>query len=162
MRRYKSAYGNTSSGTFKMLSSGEAMNCPSNATAAPPHTANTMAVCTARLTALSSRQPMAFAMTTFAPSAMPMKRLTMRPMIGPFAPTAATATVRASPVKLPTMATSEAWKSCSKIAVAATGRAKSGSLFQMEPCSMSISCFLTVVPMISLISFCFPLDRAPV
>ena len=94
--------------------------------------------------------------------AMPMKRLTMRPMIGPFAPTAATATVRASPVKLPTMATSEAWKSCSKIAVAATGRAKSGSLFQMEPCSMSISCFLTVVPMISLISFCFPLNRAPV
>ncbi len=52
----------------------------------------------------------------------------MRPMIGPFAPTAATATVRASPVKLPTMATSEAWKSCSKIAVAATGRAKERQL----------------------------------
>ncbi len=41
------------------------------------------------------------------------------------------------PVKFPTTAISEALKSCSKMAVAATGRANSGSLFQMEPCNIS-------------------------
>ena len=49
------------------------------------------------------------------------------------APTAATASVRAAPVKLPTTATSEALNSCSKMAVAATGKANCGSLFQMGP-----------------------------
>ena len=98
-------------GTFahgRVLKSGAAMSWPSRETIAPPSAEKTIAVCTARSTALSSPQPMAVAMTTFAPSAIPMKRLTMRPMMGPFAPTAATATVHASPEKLPTMATSEA------------------------------------------------------
>lgn len=61
--------------------------------------------------------------------------------MGLLAPTAATAAVRSAPVKLPTTATSEALNSCSKIAVAATGRANRGSLFQMRPWSIS-SCFL--------------------
>ena len=162
MSRYKTALPSTLSGVWMSSRIGRAVTNPTSIITKPLMSAISIAVCTEAWTFSLSRWPMYVAMTTFAPSAMPMKRLTMRPMIGPFAPTAATATVRASPVKLPTMATSEAWKSCSKIAVAATGRAKSGSLFQMEPCSMSISCFLTVVPMISLISFCFPLDRAPV
>ena len=50
---------------------------------------------------------------------------------------AATAAVLASPVKFPTIATSEALKSCSSMAVAATGRAKRGILLRMGPCSMS-------------------------
>ena len=79
-------------------------------------------------------------MTTFAPSAMPINRLTIRLMIGLFAPTAATAAVFSAPVKLPTTATSEALKSCSRIAVAATGSANWGSLFQMEPFSISSFC----------------------
>ena len=53
------------------------------------------------------------------------------------APGLATAAVLASPVKLPTTAMSKALKSCSKMAVAATGRAKRGILLQMGPCSMS-------------------------
>lgn len=81
---------------------------------------------------------MAFAMITFAPSATPMKRFSISPMTGLFAPTAATAIVLLSPVKLPTTARSEALKSCSSMAVAATGSAKSGSLFQIEPFSISI------------------------
>ena len=86
---------------------------------------------------------MAWAMTTLVPKAMPMKRFTIRPMMGLLAPTAATAAVRSAPVKLPTTATSEALKSCSSIAVAATGRANRGSLSQIEPCSISNCRFCT-------------------
>ena len=96
---------------------------------------------TAFFTVFLSPCPMACAMTTFAPSAIPTKRFTSRLMIGLFAPTAATAAVRCAPVKLPTIAMSEALKSCSRIAVAATGRANSGILFQMAPWSMSSSRF---------------------
>ena len=71
------------------------------------------------------------------PRAMPMNRLTMRLIMGLLAPTAATAAVRAAPVKFPTTATSEALKSCSSMAVAATGRANRGSLVQMGPWSIS-------------------------
>ena len=73
-----------------------------------------------------------------------MKRFTRSPMRELLAPTAATAAVLASPVKLPTTAMSEALKSCSRMAVAATGRAKRGILLQMGPCSMSSCCFAWV------------------
>ena len=53
------------------------------------------------------------------------------------APTAATAMVLSAPVKLPTTAMSEALNSCSRMAVAATGRANCGSLLQIGPWSMS-------------------------
>lgn len=81
---------------------------------------------------------MAFAITTFAPSEMPIRKFTMSPITGPFAPTAATAAVLLSPAKLPTTARSDALNNCSSIAVAATGSANSGSLFQIEPLSISI------------------------
>lgn len=74
---------------------------------------------------------------TFAPSAMPMNRLTIRLMIELFVPTAATATVRSSPVKLPMTAMSAALNSWLKIAVAATGTAKRGILSQSVPRSIS-------------------------
>ena len=51
-------------------------------------------------------------------------------MIGPFAPTAANAPL---PAKLPTTATSAALNNCCKILLAANGKAKSMSLFQIEP-----------------------------
>lgn len=81
---------------------------------------------------------MAFAITTFAPSEMPIRKFTISPITGPFAPTAATAAVLLSPAKLPTTARSDALKSCSSIAVAATGSANSGSLLQIGPFSISI------------------------
>lgn len=62
-------------------------------------------------------------------------------MIALFVLTAATDTVRRAPVKLPTTAISAALNSCPKIAVAATGRANCGILFQIDPCSIS-SCLL--------------------
>ena len=74
--------------------------------------------------------------------------------MGLLAPTAATATVRISPVKLPTMATSEALNSCSRMPVAATGNAYRMSLFQMEPCSISILRFF-VCPLIVSPRFLF-------
>lgn len=100
-----------------------AMNWPKIATITPPMSAVTMEVCTARCTVSRSPRPMALAMTTFAPSAMPMNRFKSRPMTGLFAPTAATAAVRISPVKLPTTAMSAALNSCPRMPVAATGRA---------------------------------------
>ena len=66
---------------------------------------------------------------------------------GAVAPNAATATVFPAPVKLPATAMSEALNSCSRMAVAATGSANSGSLFQMEPCSISSCRFVVSVCM---------------
>lgn len=103
----------------------------------PPSTATTMEVCTAWCTIVSFFSPMACAIVTFAPSAMPMNRLTIRLMIELFVPTAATATVRSSPVKLPMTAMSAALNSWLKIAVAATGTAKRGILSQSVPWSIS-------------------------
>ena len=103
----------------------------------PPRNATTIEVWTAFFTAAQSSRPMALAMTTFAPKAIPTNRLTIRAIIELFAPTAATAPVFPAPVKLPTTAISDALNSCSRMAVAATGNANSGSLFQMEPCSIS-------------------------
>ena len=87
---------------------------------------------------------MAFAITTFAPRAIPTNRLTISPITALFALTAATATVLSVDAKLPTTAISEALKSCSKTAVAATGSAKRGSLFQIEPFSISILLLLVL------------------
>ena len=60
--------------------------------------------------------------------------------------------VLADPAKLPTIAISDALNSCSKIAVAATGRAYIGILFHSEPCSISIC---AVLGMISLTFYFF-------
>lgn len=79
-------------------------------------------------------------MTTLTPSAIPIKRFKIKPMIGLFAPTAATHAVRFAPVKFPTMAISDALNNCSRIPVAATGSAYCGSLFHMEPYNISIFC----------------------
>ena len=59
-------------------------------------------------------------------------------MMGLVAPMAATAIVLTSPAKLPTIAMSDALKSCSSTPVAATGRAYRIILFQTGPLSISI------------------------
>ena len=135
--RYNSASGNTSSGTFSMPRRGAAAASPRNATKIPPNIATRTDVCSVFLTVSRSFLPMAFAITTFVSSAIPINRFTIRLIMGLFAPTAATDTVFASPVKFPTTATSEALKSCSKIAVAATGSANRGILFHIGPCIIS-------------------------
>ena len=101
-------------------------------------TAIIMEVCTALWIVRLLFFPTAFAITTLTPSAIPIKKLRSKPTIGLFAPTAATARVLAFPVKFPTTATSEALKSCSRMPVAATGRAYFISLSQIEPCIISI------------------------
>ena len=58
-------------------------------------------------------------------------------MSGLFAPTAATEAVLWEPVKLPTIAISEALNNCSNIPVAATGSAYCGILFQILPFNIS-------------------------
>ena len=107
------------------------------ATMTPPTTAMTMEVWTAFWTPSRSSLPMALAMTTVVPKAMPMNKPNIRLMMGPLAPTAATAAVRLPLAKLPTTATSDALNSCPNTAVAATGRANRRILSQMEPWSMS-------------------------
>ena len=136
--KYITARGRTSSGTLRELSILPTKNSAITATIVPPTSANIIEVCTARWTDSLLFLPMAFAITTFAPSEMPIRKFTISPITGPFAPTAATAAVLLSPAKLPTTARSDALKSCSSIAVAATGSANSGSLFQIEPLSISI------------------------
>jgi len=108
-------------------------NSPIIVTNIPPITDIIIEVCTAFRIVSSFCCPIAFAITTFAPNAIPIKKLSIRPIIGAFAPTAATATTLAPRAKLPTMAISEALKICSKIPVAATGRAYCISLFQIGP-----------------------------
>lgn len=116
-------------------------------TATPSSSAVRTEVCVARRTVSRSPRPMALAITTLTPSEMPTNRLTNRPIIALLVPTAATATLRSSPVKLPTTATSEALNSCESTAVAATGSANCGRRFQIGPCSISISFFLLTVSM---------------
>lgn len=147
MRRYSSAYGKTSSGVRSSFSSSGASTSPRRVTATPSSSAVRIEVCVARRTVSRSPRPMALAMTTLTPSEIPTNRLTNRPMIALFVPTAATDTLRSSPVKLPTIATSEALNSWDSTAVTATGSAKRGSLFQIEPFNMSISLFLLTVSM---------------
>ena len=91
---------------------------PKMVTIIPPITDIITDVCTALCIESSSFLPIALAITTFAPRAIPMKKFKRSPTIGLFAPTAATETVLAFPVKLPTIAISEALKSCSNIPVA--------------------------------------------
>ena len=139
--KYNSASSSTSSGTFSTVSNGSAISSPIIATNTPPITDTTIEVCTAFCTVCLSSRPMAFAITTFAPSAMPINKFSIRPIIGLFAPTAATATVLSVCAKFPTIAISDALKSCSSIPVAAIGRAKTGSLFHILPLSISSFCF---------------------
>lgn len=73
-----------------------------------------------------------------------------------------TEAVRASPVKLPTTATSEALESYSSMAGAATGRANRGILSQMEPCSMSSGRAPMVREMdTTMVNFTSPAARRP-
>ena len=115
-----------------------ATSSPITVTTMPLSTATIKAVCTAFLTDRMSFLPIALAITTLAPSAIPINKFRISPISGLFAPTAATATVLSPLEKLPTMAISDALNSCSRIAVAATGSAKRGSLSQSDPCSISI------------------------
>ena len=123
IRRYKSASGITSFGTFMSSRSGLAINSPSSPIKIPPVKEMKTDVCTALFTVSLSPCPTAWAITTLLPRAIPIKRFTIRPITELLAPTAATAAVRCEPVKFPTIATSDALKSCSNIAVAAIGNA---------------------------------------
>ena len=92
-----------------------------------------MEVWTALLTVTSSPRPIALAITTLEPSEMPMNRLRMRLVTGTFEPTAAMASVPSAPEKLPMMTVAMRLESCSRMLVAATGRAKRGMARQSEP-----------------------------
>jgi len=92
-------------------------------------------------------------MTTLVPRERPMKRFRITPITGLLAPTAAMATVRSVLEKFPTIAISDALNSCSRIPVAATGRAYRGILFQIEPFRISsfAVCFFDFIKNTSLI-----------
>ncbi len=96
------------------------------------------ALCTVSL----SPEPMALAMTTLVPSAMPMNRLSRRLVMGVLEPTAAMAAGPPSPESWPTIIVSMRALICSRMPVRATGSAKTGTLFQSEPWSMSRLGFL--------------------
>ena len=92
---------------------------------------------TALWTVSLSPEPMAFAMTTLVPNAMPMNRLSRRLVMGVLEPTAAMAAGPPSPESCPTIIVSMRALICSRMPVRATGSAKTGTLFQSEPWSMS-------------------------
>ena len=153
---YISAYGYTSSGTLSTDRRFPMNSSPISITRSPPTTDTMIDVCTALCMHFSSFLPMAFAITTFAPSAIPMNRLSSRPTMGLLAPTAATETVFASPVKFPTIAMSDALNNCSSIPVAATGSAYCMILFHREPFSISILAALVFDFCIAIHPFFYP------
>ena len=103
-----------------------------------PTSAIRIEVWTARLTMSWSLRPMALAMTTLEPSDMPINRLSIRLVSGTLEPTAAMARVPWSPEKLPMMTVAMRFDSCSKMLVAATGKANRGILRHSEPVVMSM------------------------
>ena len=74
---------------------------------------------------------------------MPINRLSIRLVSGTLEPTAAMARVPWSPEKLPMMTVAMRFDSCSKMLVAATGKANRGILRHSEPVVMSM-CLDTV------------------
>ena len=111
-----------------------------------PTSAIKIEVWTARLTMFWSLRPIALAMTTLEPSDMPINRLSIRLVSGTLEPTAAMARVPWSPEKLPIMTVAMRFDSCSKMLVAATGKANRGILRHSEPVVMSMC--LDAVPAI--------------
>ena len=81
---------------------------------------------------------MALAMTTLEPSDSPINRLIIRLVSGTLEPTAAMARVPWSPEKLPMMTVAMRFDSCSRMLVAATGKANRGILRHSEPVVMSM------------------------
>ena len=69
---------------------------------------------------------------------MPINRLSIRLVSGTLEPTAAMARVPWSPEKLPMMTVAMRFDSCSKMLVAATGKANRGILRHSEPVVMSM------------------------
>ena len=131
-----------SAGTLSAASMGSAKISPSAMTTKPT-SAIKIEVWTARLTMFWSLRPIALAMTTLEPSDMPINRLSIRLVSGTLEPTAAMARVPWSPEKLPMMTVAMRFDSCSKMLVAATGKANRGILRHSEPVVMSM-CLDTV------------------
>ena len=109
---------------------GDAIRFPSTATKMPAARANAMEVRTALFAFSGSRAPMFWAISTFAPTDIPTKKLTSRETIGVLLPTAAIASMLAN---LPTTATSVALKSCCSMLVSMSGMAKRRTLSTIEP-----------------------------
>ena len=131
MRRKSTASGRASAGTLNSTRRGSA-STSMMAAAMTPRATTAIEVCTALWTTSRLPAPMAFAMTTLAPSEMPTKRLMTRLMMGVLAPTAAMPSEPFS-VKWPIMMVSMRLLSCSMMLVAATGSAKRGMARQSEP-----------------------------
>ena len=142
-----------SEGTLRAASMGSAKISPSAMTTKPT-SAIKIEVWTARLTMFWSLRPIALAMTTLEPSDMPINRLSIRLVSGTLEPTAAMARVPWSPEKLPMMTVAMRFDSCSKMLVAATGKANRGILRHSEPVVMSM-CLDTVSAMRSQSLTCY-------
>lgn len=99
----------TSSGVSINSRKGFAMNQPIKISANPAISAKVIVVCTAFCICCFFPAPIKFAITTFAPSEIPTKRLIIMLIIGPLLPTAASAWL---PEKRPTTAASAELKSC--------------------------------------------------
>ena len=126
-----------SSGTLSAASMGSAKISPSAITTKPT-SAMRIEVWTARLTMFLSLRPMALAITTLEPSDRPMNRLSIRLVSGTLEPTAAMARVPWSPEKLPMITVAMRFDNCSRMLVAATGKANRGMLRHSEPVVMSM------------------------
>ena len=113
----------------------------------PLNTAISIAVCTAPFILFVLPCPIYFAITTFAPTEIPIKRFNSRFIKAPFPPTAACAVLLAN---LPTTATSTALNICCKILLSAIGIAKTSILSIRLPLSISI-CLL--FPTLTLLIF---------
>ena len=140
---YNSVQSKISSGTARSFSIQTAMHSPPARNRMPPTRAAMMEVETALRIPSRLPWPMYWAMTTFVPREIPMKRLIISPTSGPLLPTAAMAF---SPTKRPTTAISAALKTCCRMPVTASGSENTSILSQREPFNMSISRFILPSP----------------
>ena len=128
-----------------MVSSGAFIQCskcgdnriPITAINKPEITLNPIAVCTERRTPDASFAPSIRAVRTPAPMDKPVNRLTIRPIMEPVDPTAASACL---PAKRPTTAVSAVLYTICKSPVSVTGIAKSRIFLKKGPRVMLVGC----------------------
>ena len=133
----------SASGTCSSESSGSATASLRQVITIPAASAKASVEKTARWTPSRSPFPVIWEITTFAPIEIPMKNVTMKPMMGVLLPTAAIASF---PTNCPMMMVSMVLNTCCSMPVSARSSAKRIVSLPIGPCVISIFFIYTSYP----------------
>ena len=133
----------SASGTCSSESSGSATASLRQVITIPAASAKASVEKTARWTPSRSPFPVIWEITTFAPIEIPMKNVTMKPMMGVLLPTAAIASF---PTNCPMMMVSMVLNTCCSMPVSARSSAKRIVFLPIGPCVISIFFIYTSYP----------------